>query len=116
MARNGCFKPLSLNARPEPILANPARVWGIIDRHCGVEMWELIGKGRTARVSDARCIAVHLLLACGLSLEKIGLMLGGRDHSTIIYLRRKAEARMGRSGQYLLTLARMRMELQEGGK
>jgi hypothetical protein len=48
---------------------------------------ELIGQGRSRAFIEARATVAHILLKRGWSLPRVGKLLGGRDHSTIINLR-----------------------------
>lgn len=47
---------------------------------------EIIGSRRFRKFTDARRIAAFLLREAGITLEEIGNILGGRDHSSISYL------------------------------
>lgn len=50
---------------------------------------ELVSRKRTRRLAEARCIAIGLILSVNpnVTLVSLGKLLGGRDHSTIIYNR-----------------------------
>ena len=62
----------------------------------GVTRDELISSSRTRRIAEARQTAAWVLRRAypSLSLEEIGRVLGGRDHTTIIYSITKIEQRM----------------------
>lgn len=45
---------------------------------------ELLGKSRATDVVNARSVVAHILRDRGLSYDRIGKLLGDRDHSTII--------------------------------
>lgn len=51
---------------------------------------EIASKNRTRRVAEARCIAIGLILSVrnDITLNEVGRIFGGRDHSTIIYNRK----------------------------
>jgi hypothetical protein len=53
----------------------------------GYSVEELQGRSRKKDLTDARREVVRQLWQAGFMLKEIGLVLGGRDHSTIIYLR-----------------------------
>ena len=53
---------------------------------------EICGKKQTADVSFARQVAAYVLHeVTNYSTKKIGELLGGKDHSTIVYYLRKVE-------------------------
>lgn len=51
----------------------------------GVDMDMLTGRRRTRPISLARHEAMYRLRRLGLSYPRIGQILGGRDHSTVIH-------------------------------
>jgi len=57
-----------------------------VGHHFGVEVAALRGRGRSHDVVRPRQVAMYLLRQeTGASLPQIGAMLGGRDHTTILY-------------------------------
>ncbi len=55
----------------------------------------IIGPQRTKRISEARQVVFYIAcLSLDESLVEIGRWLGGRDHSTVIYGRDRATARL----------------------
>jgi chromosomal replication initiation ATPase DnaA len=46
---------------------------------------ELIGEGRSRHLVEARVVVVAVLRERGWSFPRIGKLIGGRDHSTIIW-------------------------------
>lgn len=50
---------------------------------------ELVSRKRTRRLTEARCIAIGLILSVrsDVTLVALGKIMGGRDHSTIIHNR-----------------------------
>ena len=67
----------------------------IVNAVCGYfnqQRGDLIGKGKKADVVKARQICAYLLCEMlSLPLVSIGKILGGRDHTTIMYARDKME-------------------------
>jgi len=65
----------------------------IIDAVCNyfnVSTADLISKKRTKNIVEPRMIAIYLILDfLGLTLDQIGELFGGRDHTTIIHSREK---------------------------
>ncbi len=56
----------------------------------GVEIKDLIGQNRSAKIARPRQIAMYLLREINeTSLPQIGELLGGRDHTTVLYAIRK---------------------------
>lgn len=65
----------------------------IIDAVCnyfGISTADLISKKRTKNIVEPRMIAIYLITEfLGLTLDQIGELFGGRDHTTIIHSRDK---------------------------
>lgn len=58
----------------------------VVTRYYKVSENEIIGKGRRKEVALARQVMMYLCRElCGASLKTIGLRLGGRDHTTVMY-------------------------------
>lgn len=58
----------------------------VVTRYYKVSANEIIGKGRRKEVALARQVMMYLCRdLCNASLKTIGLRLGGRDHTTIMY-------------------------------
>lgn len=58
----------------------------VVTRYYKVTANEIIGKGRRKEVALARQVMMYLCRElCNASLKTIGLRLGGRDHTTIMY-------------------------------
>jgi chromosomal replication initiator protein len=61
-------------------------VQNVVTKYYKVTPNEIIGKGRRKEVAQARQVMMYLCRnLCDASLKTIGLRLGGRDHTTIIY-------------------------------
>jgi len=62
---------------------------------------EIIGKGRRKEVALARQVMMYLCRElCGASLKTIGLRLGGRDHTTVMYGVREIGKRIRRDEHF----------------
>jgi chromosomal replication initiator protein len=58
----------------------------VVTRYYKVSPNEIVGKGRRREVALARQIMMYLCRElCNASLKTIGLRLGGRDHTTVMY-------------------------------
>lgn len=69
------------------------KIMEVVSRHFRVSSGDLCGPSRKSRLVEARQTLMYLLRKqLGLPLEEIGGLLGGRDHSTIIYGIEKVEA------------------------
>ena len=71
---------------PESKEIEPQQIMNTIAHEYGVSMDELISQNRSQRIAFPRQIAMYMLREeSELSLPKIGELLGGRDHTTIMY-------------------------------
>ena len=73
------FLPQGMDLKPDDVLDAVSRAFGVSNDR-------LIGRERTREVALPRQIAMYLLREeGGISLPQIGEMIGGRDHTTVIY-------------------------------
>jgi chromosomal replication initiator protein len=71
---------------PESKEFEPEQILKIIAREYDVSLEELLSSNRSQRIAFPRQIAMYMLREeSDLSLPKIGELLGGRDHTTIMY-------------------------------
>jgi len=71
---------------PEPREIEPEHILTTIAREYDVSMDELLSQSRSQRIAFPRQIAMYMLREeSELSLPKIGELLGGRDHTTVMY-------------------------------
>lgn len=72
-----------------PTIASPADPQAIlqaVSNHFGVPIQAITGKSRAKQIAEARHVAMYLLREdAELALKQIGLLLGHRDHSTVIH-------------------------------
>lgn len=73
-------------------MTDPAATLRAVCALFGVSEADLIGRRRSRRLTPARQAAAYALRRAGLSLVEVGELLR-RDHTTIIYSVRQAEAR-----------------------
>jgi chromosomal replication initiator protein len=65
---------------------SPERILRVVAKHYGLEEGELTGRSRRREVSVPRQLCMYLIReVTDTSLPKIGQLLGGRDHSTILH-------------------------------
>jgi len=75
-----------LNPPKEPLEISPELVLSVVADFMDIELAELQGTSRRREVSQARHVAMYLMRQhTSLSLPKIGLALGGKDHTTVMY-------------------------------
>ncbi len=78
--------------RQKEIKVSPQRIVAAVCDHFRLQQEKLLGIRRSADLVKARQVLMYLLRKeVGMSLDEIGQMIGGRDHSTIIYGIRKLE-------------------------
>lgn len=66
-----------------------------ISEETGVSVDDLQGRDRRKQYTSIRAAFVRAAHAAGHSYTKIGRFLGGRDHTTVMYLRARGEGRRG---------------------
>jgi chromosomal replication initiator protein len=74
------------NLLPQRSQLTADEIMDAVSRHFGVDLKELKGRGRSQAVARPRQVAMYLIREeTDSSLPEIGDMLGGRDHTTILY-------------------------------
>jgi len=69
--------------RPKP---TPVQILDQVASHFGIEIEDLVGRRRNRAIARPRQIAMYLMREeTDSSLPQIGALLGGRDHTTILY-------------------------------
>ncbi len=83
----------------------------------GLRPKDLVGRGQTRALARARQLAMHLLheIHPGVSMHAIGYLLD-RDHTTVLYGCRRAEALLARGGAFRERYQRARRELASLGR
>jgi chromosomal replication initiator protein len=65
---------------------DPGRIIDEVSHHYKVSKEQLLSKGRTKKVAQARQVAMYLLMyELEMSPTQVGRLLGGRDHATVIH-------------------------------
>jgi len=84
-------------ARDEGPVLSPERIQETVARRWRVRPEALASKRRTKDVTVPRQVAMYLIKeTLGTSLVQIGVIFGGRDHSTVIHSIRKVEEEMAK--------------------
>jgi chromosomal replication initiator protein len=66
--------------------ADPQAILQSVSAYYGVSLQAITGKSRSKQIVEARHVAMYLLREdAELALKQIGLLLGHRDHSTVIH-------------------------------
>ena len=78
---------LNAIAGPDPRTeVTPEQVLETVARHFRVSVEQILGRGRTATVAQARQVAMYLLnVELGMPPTSVGRFLSGRNHSTVIH-------------------------------
>lgn len=81
------FGPLLEVAMEDVLVASDHKgILHTIACHFGISLGELVGQSRKRRVARPRQIAMYLLREdAGYSFPHISQLVGGRDHSTVMY-------------------------------
>lgn len=65
---------------------NPEKVFEAVSNHFSISKKALLSHGRARLIARPRQILMYILRTeLGLSLDEVGRMIGGRDHSTVIH-------------------------------
>ena len=100
----------------QPMGPRMAEVLAAVGRAADLTPEELLRPGQDRRTARPRQLVMYLLrtLCAGASLPAIGYFLG-RDHTTVLYGCRKAEALLQRDSAFQALCARARAVLNEPG-
>jgi chromosomal replication initiator protein len=89
-----------LMAPPTRTAHSPDTILQAVARYYGVDLAELRGKARNQKIVTPRHLAMHLLRQdARLSFPQIGILLGGRDHSSVMHACEKVASEIERDGQ-----------------
>lgn len=68
----------------------PIQLISLVAKHYDFKNKDIVGKSRKAELVEARHVAIYLLRdELGLQLTKIGELMGGRDHTTVMHAEAK---------------------------
>ncbi len=74
------------NVAPQRKPCSAPKLVALVAQHYSLAYEDLAGARRTKPIADARHVATYLLREdLGMSLPQIGLLMGGRDHTTIAH-------------------------------
>ena len=71
------------------------QILSAVSEHTGVSVDRIIGKRRDKATAEARRIAMYMLREdAHLTSTRIGQVIGGKDHSTVLYAQKRFEQLM----------------------
>jgi chromosomal replication initiator protein len=87
----------------------------VVSRHYDVSTIEIKGKNRHKDISAVRQVTFYLMKKLTYnSLQSIGTMIGGRDHSTVIHAIQKVEAMMADDKHFEAKIKQLEHEIVTG--
>jgi len=105
---------LELGERPDATETSFDRILQVVATHYGVRPGDITGAGRARQVARARQAALLLgRRLTGHSLVALGGMVGGRDHSTVLYGIRQAEERSEADPLYAREIADIMRKIRD---
>lgn len=115
-----CFSPINLaltqqilTQQDAPIDDSPQAILKAVADEFRVSVTELTGPRRARRVVVPRQLVMHLMReVTQLSFPQIGELLGGRDHTTIMYGTEKFQERLHADSELQKRLEKVRIRLQ----
>jgi chromosomal replication initiator protein len=63
----------------------PNKILEAVAAQAEIDIAELVGQNRSAKIAIPRQLAMYILDKINISSPQIGELLGGRDHSTVLY-------------------------------
>jgi chromosomal replication initiation ATPase DnaA len=96
-ALRAALESVGVEEMPTPVRRPTVRdVMARVSFEMGVPVVDITGRGQGKPALRARAAISWIAgLVCGSSLAEIGRALGGRDHTTVIHQRRRAEQMRG---------------------
>jgi len=77
---------------PQKRNVSPAKILEAVAESEGIRVEDLIGQNRSAKIAAPRQLAMYILRHYNqISLPQIGELLGGRDHTTVMYATKKVD-------------------------
>jgi len=93
-------------------IVRPKEVVDAVARHFKMKLDELRGPRRQQRIVLPRQLAMYILrMDLKASFQEIGMMFGGRDHTTVMYSVEKISHELGDSAELRLELSAVRKKL-----
>lgn len=106
---------VDLAARSRPTTASFDRIVQVVAERFGLRPGDVASKRRHSEIVHARGIALLLgRRLTGHSLEALGGMVGGRDHTTVLHALRTTEAKVAADPDLLRTVAELTQRVLAG--
>ena len=92
-----------------PARSDPGALVKAVSSYLNIPCAALSGKSRARPIAEARHVAMYLLREdAHLPLKQVGLLLGQRDHSTVIHAVQKISRRLATDPHFALQIAALR--------
>jgi chromosomal replication initiator protein len=99
---------------PAQTKLSPEVLLDLAAHYFGISVAELVGRSRTAKSALPRQIVMYRIREeTGASLPRIGELLGGRDHTTVIHGCEKIAAEIGSNAEISRQVTELRARLYE---
>jgi chromosomal replication initiator protein len=99
---------------PAQTKLTPETIMEIAADYFGIAVSDLINRGRSAPIALQRQIVMYLIREeTGMSLPQIGLLLGGRDHTTVMHGIEKIAADLAKDADLSRAVSELRTRLYE---
>jgi len=103
------------NLLPQRGTLRPDQIMQAVAQHFGLEVSALQGRSRTRAIARPRQIAMYLIREeTDASLPQIGGLMGGRDHTTVLYGCERIAALIEKDADLRREVLRLRQRLYEG--
>ncbi len=90
----------------------PVQLISLVAKHFAFKNKDLLGTSRKAELVMARHIAIHLLRTdLGIQLEKVGELMGGRDHTTIMHADEKIKSEFETNQKIRESVLKLKQEM-----
>jgi chromosomal replication initiator protein len=99
---------------PAQTKLSPEAIMEAVADYFGIDLCDLTGRGRNAPLAMQRQIVMYLIREeTGASLLRIGQLLGGRDHTTVMHGIEKVATDMGKDADLSRAVSELRHRLYE---
>jgi chromosomal replication initiator protein len=91
----------------------PENIVNAVAKECNLSVDRLLSAERSREVALPRQVAMYLMRETNISLPQIGQVLGGRDHTTVMYAIEKINGIVGedQNGSLSRMIGRIRQQL-----
>lgn len=106
-------KVLASTHKPQSMTVDVDRVLKCVSKFYSYDRQELTSKNRNKDLTHARQVAMFLMKKMtDKSLRDIGIVFGGRDHSTVMHAVSKIEERVHKDEEFVHTLKKMEEDIR----